>query len=640
MIKTGGRDYWRMSSGIAAMLVSIFLFLFFAGSRDETYNSRTIASASKAPLRNLIYSYSVQSSAGSQNFLTLNRFMAAHDLLECRQNVQNANGDGDNVMSPVEYAAFITLQSKGRIQDSFQDLGIVIVATFYSVACKQCFDKTGIDGCCVGHSAYIDIDQSASGFDAMTAFLCGTVDQAIADTTNAPSNSTAAAKRTPAPAPSTIKPTRPPGSAAAPSSSPASPVSRHTGKPTRAPVMKPPTVSNTTMSIKPASEAPSASHSGVPVPTVLLPTVAPVKSSTIAPASPKKNHTTVAPATKPSTNSSTGVPATKRRTKPPTVAPTTKRPTNSTGAPATKRPTNSSSSTPATKRPTNSSTAAPATKRPTNSSTVAPATKHPKITPTVAPATGKPSMIPAGTPHPTARNEFTCIVFYYTIQNSQNLTAYDILNEKGTQLKTGLEIATDLTTVAILNTTFPQSAKSHMFQAGNNSAHLTDGNLTAVASSNHSGNNGRQLHGNFQVGVGHAMNLALSNFQNQDDVSDLLNEYLLGLYALANHTSHEDYLSKRQLAKAMDRSQQPGERTLVYFTDVHSANITNVALDPFCPSADTMHISCSIVETSVCVALEAGDNATIVEDALLSGFRLALADGSFYARVPPKYLSP
>ncbi|GKY92546.1 hypothetical protein MPSEU_000224900 [Mayamaea pseudoterrestris] len=580
------------------------------------------------------------------SFLSVNRFLAEDTLDTCRQNLQSSNENNDYELSPDEYSTFVELESDGQISVPFADMRLILIATFYGVACNQCYGTTQSDNCCVGNSAVINIQRSnAERYAETTRFLCATVQQAIDDTlglsTEEPTAATQEPTEAPEPTPTvTTKepsaPSKPSASTSKPSAAaptkPSSPTalvpSPTTIKPSLAAPTKPSSPSKPSApTSKPAAAAPSAATSepaAAPKPTAAPQASSATQEPSLAPqASPTTQKPTSGP--KPSTPAPT--PSSNVTTTKPTAGPKP-----SSAAP---QPTSSVTTTKPTAAPTKKPSTATPTIAPTRQATAAPTglpTKTPtKPTPTPTKnVTSAPSQTPAKKPTVAPTSNITqnvsCVTFFYSIQNSAGFTANDILTENGNTLKTGLEVATFQTLKSILNGTSTSNAT--------NAAAITFRRRRTTAAEEIQAATAAIQHF-YTMGATHAMDIAISNYFALNDADRLLDEFLYGLYTPVRNTNNSKRRRQRQLSET---SAQQTNRKLAYATAALPPNITDVIADPFCPQPDQATLECAIVVTDACVVLEQGDDEAAVQQEILDGFQQALNNGEFFAKVPPENL--
>ena len=493
------------------------------------------------------------------------------NLLACRENMVEADTDGNDELNTDEYAYFIDLESDGAVDEPFGSLGAALIAIFFADACTVCYEKTLDDGCCLGRLGFIDLDNEDS-----IIFVCSLVRRELGIT--------------PAPTQAPIE-TKPP---VAPSATPTvSPTVAKTSAPTQAPIeTKPPLVPSTT------------------------PTTSPTEEESLLPDVPTLSPTDVA-------------------TEPPTLSPTDV------------------------------------------------ATEAPTSFPT-SPPTSLPS-------------ELLCVTWIYSLNNRAGLDADDIMNEVNNTLKTGLEAAFDSVTINILNETFPDGdagrrrdlrARSEVprFLVTSASAtptpsvqpsHLTSDfpsdvpsdvptEMPSVMSSDAPSSMTSEVP---SVAPSVLPTLSPSDVITEEptpspspsqsptkyvDVEGAHRALELGLSDEfgGNYTSELHDMAMRfqslRLNELRDRalwstssqirclSSQHGSRRLVYFTYDYPSEILRIVDNPFCQP----DLSCVIIQQRVCVVLEAGDNATLVEEALEDGIQESVESQDFINHIPPEHLPP
>lgn len=253
-------------------------------------------------------------------------------------------------------------------------------------------------------------------------------------------------------------------------------------------------------------------------------------------------------------------------------------------------------------------------------------TRSPTPSPTKKPANLRPTNAPIrATMAPTPSSSLgapLCVTFFYTITNTVGLTASDILNENGNQLKTGLELATGNITTQILNATFPRnetqaSSFYHPF-----TTYYSQPSYTATG---------------FYHGANFAMDVAMSELIGPDKSKAVLDSFITSLYSPVGSYSgggRRELWSDHVVYRSVD------QRRLVYYTLENPAKVVNVIDDPFCPQTSGMSVNCAIVVTEVCVTLEAGDNSTLVKNTLVTGIRSSIDSGAFFQAIPPQYIPP
>ena len=224
----------------------------------------------------------------------------------------------------------------------------------------------------------------------------------------------------------------------------------------------------------------------------------------------------------------------------------------------------------------------------------------------------------------------TCVKFQYGIQNDAGFDADDIFNEVNNTLKTGLIIATENVTIEVLNTTFPRSDnESDRFRR----LEL----LQSLQSSRH-----KHQHQHQQDQAVHHHLLREKNQMERFNGNAILITNLVSTTPESQSYTQQ----QRSLAYAPRSSSLSSEvattgarrRRLVYYTDVFEPAINTIFDNPLCSAPEGF--LCAVVDSTVCVILEEGDDEDEVQLALLNGIGAAIEDGSFFAAIPPEHNLP
>ena len=120
----------------------------------------------------------------------------------------------------------------------------------------------------------------------------------------------------------------------------------------------------------------------------------------------------------------------------------------------------------------------------------------------------------------------------------------------------------------------------------------------------------------------------LSRWKAAEDAG-LLGVVRLGEFELDERREVENEQGQRRTAffPTENRNDMDDNRRLAVYNDAFPPVITNVIDFPFCD--DSLFAFCSIVETTVCVVLEEGDDEETVKRELLDGLKAAFQDGRF-----------
>ncbi|KAL3902729.1 MAG: hypothetical protein SGILL_010720, partial [Bacillariaceae sp.] len=204
----------------------------------------------------------------------------------------------------------------------------------------------------------------------------------------------------------------------------------------------------------------------------------------------------------------------------------------------------------------------------------------------------------------------SCVSFQYGIGNSDGFTADDIFNEVDNTLKMGLILATRNVTIEILNSTFPRDGRR--LQRDNRE----QGRL---ASSDR----------NLYIAD-------LAQFQSMGSGGTRSFEALLPSNTIAKH----DFPRRRAayLPSFLNHNGMDDRRRLVIYSDDYLPVINAMFSNPICE--DLAEFECSVVDSTVCVLLDEGDNEQEVQSALLAGIERSIVDGTFQEAIPPEHQLP
>ena len=226
-----------------------------------------------------------------------------------------------------------------------------------------------------------------------------------------------------------------------------------------------------------------------------------------------------------------------------------------------------------TANPTIDPTASP-TAKPTTEPTPAP-TEEPTAKPTATP-TAKPTLAPvAATSNPTETPpDLVCLMFQYGVESADGFSAEDIELGTNNTIKSDLIDATRDIVISVLNSTVVE---------------------------------GKNLRTNKPAG-----------WKPSKDKD------LLGVIQI--HGSGYD--SRRRTAFVPTETTIQNRR-LEFYSDAFPPTITDVFDNPFCGAASDGVTKCSIIDTTVCLVLEEGDDPTQVRARLVGGISGAFQDGRF-----------
>jgi hypothetical protein len=210
-----------------------------------------------------------------------------------------------------------------------------------------------------------------------------------------------------------------------------------------------------------------------------------------------------------------------------------------------------------------------------------------------------------------------CVNFQYGIENDAGYDAEMIFNEDNNTYKSGLIIATGNITIQSLNETYPQDQKGGRYLQ--KTIQSQQQQQQQQQSSSHRGLNVKDI-GRFQ----------------QDEIgieNDSSKERRRRRAAYLPDTS-----SQIDSSSIDDNNNVNNRRRLAFFTDSYPPVINNIFDNAFCQEPEG--IVCAVVDSSVCVILEEGDDEDDVKDALLYGIQKSIQDGSFESAIPKENQLP
>lgn len=237
----------------------------------------------------------------------------------------------------------------------------------------------------------------------------------------------------------------------------------------------------------------------------------------------------------------------------------------------------------------------------------------------------------------------TCVNFQYGVKNTGGFSADDIFNEVNNTLKTGLLIATRNVTIEVLNATFP----------GNNGSVSSERLLRRADGAQEHHHRPSLTKSDVPRGsLIHDRHLAFRPYEVQGTIahpsipaSHSFHIIDVGKFQMDGHRTKrnvDEDQGRRRTAFIPHRSSSEvddgGRRRLVYFTDEYLPVINFVIDNPFC--REPPEFSCAVVDSTVCVILEEGDDEEEVRTALLRGIEESILDGSFQAAIPPENQIP
>jgi hypothetical protein len=230
---------------------------------------------------------------------------------------------------------------------------------------------------------------------------------------------------------------------------------------------------------------------------------------------------------------------------------------------------------------------------PTVSPTEAPVPAPATSPPVSGPTTSEPTVAPTVVPVP-----LECVSFQYTVE-AMGLTADEIFNEVDNSIKQGLLMATRSVTISILNETYPRTEED-----------------------------GRELA--LQTGEELAFESAIVYRFRDKGIGGLLTKSQLETLGLSPTSQSGRPYHFRLLG---DARKSRAVRNLVYYHDDYPVEITDMWDTRFCGGSEQIG-ECVVVDTTVCVVLEEGDDPAEVRQVLLRGFREAINNGDFGDAMP------
>jgi hypothetical protein len=232
--------------------------------------------------------------------------------------------------------------------------------------------------------------------------------------------------------------------------------------------------------------------------------------------------------------------------------------------------------------------------------------------------------------------ELTCVNFQYGIGNGDGFSADDIFNEKDNTLKTGLTLATRNVTIDTLNTTLPRNESMRLLQRNLQRSHrpLT----SSTKGSTYLASRALEIHRHHQL-------VSISTTGSRLQVNDLGRLHLVDQdivveseVARAKVPSQKNQVRRRNAYLPSGQNTVDDRRSLAFYTDEFQPTINSILDNPFCPNFP--EFECAVVDSTVCVLLEEGDDEEMVRMVLLGGIEQAILDGSFQAAIPPEHQLP
>lgn len=230
--------------------------------------------------------------------------------------------------------------------------------------------------------------------------------------------------------------------------------------------------------------------------------------------------------------------------------------------------------------------------------------------------------------------ELTCVDFQYGIGNSDGFSADDIFNEQGNTLKTGLIIATRNVTIETLNTTFPRDESGRRVKRN-----LQRNHWPMKSSTNINAFLAFRPYELFRI-----HDFASGSSSSSLQVTDLGRFRLFDQHvpenmdALPLPTHYPKTQVRRRAAYLPAGDSAEHGRKLAFYSDDFQPVINSIFDNPFCDNLP--ELKCAVVDSTVCVMLEEGDDEEMVRAVLLDGIEESILDGSFQAAIPPENQLP
>ena len=209
-----------------------------------------------------------------------------------------------------------------------------------------------------------------------------------------------------------------------------------------------------------------------------------------------------------------------------------------------------------------------------------------------------------------------CVNFQYGIENDAGYDAEMIFNEVNNTYKSGLIIATSNITIQSLNETYPQDQEGGRYLQ----KRIQSQQQKQKQSSSHRGLTVKDI-GRFQ----------LDEIGSTESDSSKERRRRRAVYL-------PDTSSQIDSSSSIDDNSVNNNRRLAFYTDSYPPVINNIFDNTFCQVAEG--ILCAVVDSSVCVILEKGDDESEVKDALLNGIAKSIRDGSFESAIPSENQLP
>jgi hypothetical protein len=212
-------------------------------------------------------------------------------------------------------------------------------------------------------------------------------------------------------------------------------------------------------------------------------------------------------------------------------------------------------------------------------------------------------------------------MFQYGISNNNGLTGDDLFFERGNTFKTGLLIATETITIAILNSNFPRRYLREGSNSGRLSTLFTDNDPSPSL----------RISGEFGV----PENRIVHVFSFDGSSNDSRSEFVAQSLAHDEETSSSKRRTAHLPSEKATLEGQRSRRKLVIYTEQFPITIDSIIDNTFCPgNVENPSTECAVVSSTVCVLLEPGDDVQQVRTILVRGIQDAVQNGDFEAAIP------
>jgi len=277
-----------------------------------------------------------------------------------------------------------------------------------------------------------------------------------------------------------------------------------------------------------------------------------------------------------------------------------------------------------TDQPTQIVSESPTESLTTSEPTTSPSTATPTMvltneTATVAPSFSATTNTPTSQPTP---DRLLCVTFQYGIENDHGYDAEDILNEVNNTYKSGLIIATRNATIQSLNESYPRDQEGGRY-------------LQKKISQQQQQSSGRAIDRVWYENLGVTQPSIINDVDIiQQDERNFEHGYGGSIIGVIENDSTQvrrravflPHMST-QITDSINNNKKVNDRRLAFYTDSYPPVINNIFDNAFCQQPEG--IVCAVVDSSVCVMLEEGDDDDEVKGVLLNGIETSIQNGSF-----------